>query len=505
MILSGPMDCPGASDCPYLKSQKALLAHIEKERAEQAEVMAAMKAELDALKRMVYGRSSEKMPPVAKALRGRGKVKKRDPEKAAARRKENKEKRKELETVEVHHPVAPDGPDCPGCGKPQDAFQPVGEGRRTQLYEYIPASFRREEHIQQVLACPCGEHIVVADGPRRVGDGGGNYGPGFISQVMVSRTADAIPFYRQEKQFKRLGIPIARATMVGLFHRHTEDLSSLADRILEHVRYQKVVLADETPMKMQIKAETGKAGKGYFWTFIGGDGIAYRFSPSRSGQTPSKVLGGTEGTLVVDAYTGYNQVTGPEGRNRAGCLAHVRRKFFDASKDVPEAREALDRILDLYLVEHEAKALDVIRKPAHLEMRKQRSAPLMAKFHKWLIDQQPRHLPRGAMGKAIAYALNNWDALEQFLKSEQIPIDNNASERALRIVALHRKNSLTVGHDEAGENHARILTLVATCEAHDVNPQQYLADVLLRVQTHPDKLIDELLPWNWKPPPADPT
>ena len=505
MILSGAMECPSASECPHVKKVETLLAHVEKERADQAKVMAAMKAELDALKRMVYGRSSEKMPPVAKELRGRGKIKKRDPDKAAARRKKNKEKRKDLETIEVQHPVDKDGPDCPTCGKDRDEFRPVGEGRRTTIYEFIPASFRREEHIQQVLACPCGEHIVVADGPPRVGDGGGSYGPGFISQVMVSRTADAIPFYRMEKQFKRLGIPIARATMVGLFHRHAEDLAPLAGRILEHIRTQQVVLADETPMKMQVKADTGKAGKGYFWTFIGGDGVAYRFSPSRSGQTPREVLGGTEGTLVVDAYTGYNQVTGPEGRTRAGCMAHVRRKFFDASKDVPEAQEALDRILDLYLVEHDAKAEGVVRKPAQLEMRRQRSAPLMDEFHGWLTDQKARHLPGGPMGKAIAYALNNWEALGQFLKSEQIPIDNNQSERALRIVALHRKNSLTVGHDEAGENHARILTLVATCEAHGVNPQQYLADVLLRIQTHPDRQIDDLLPWNWKPPPSQPS
>jgi len=127
----------------------------------------------------------------------------------------------------------------------------------------------------------------------------------------------------------------------------------------------------------------------------------------------------------------------------------------------------------------------------------------MDQFHEWLTDQKPRHLPGGPMGKAISYALNNWDALGQFLKSEQTPIDNNQSERALRIVALHRKNSLTVGHDEAGQNHARILTLVATCEANGVNPQQYLADILLRIQTHPRAHIDELLPWNWEPSQPD--
>ena len=333
MIPYAAMKCPGANECPHVRSQEVLLAQIKKERAEQAEVMTAMKAELDALKRMVYGRKSEKMPPIAKELRRVGKVKKRDPDKAATRRKKNKDKRKELETVEVLHSVDREGPCCPACGKGRDGFRDLGEGRRSVIFEYVPATFRREEHVRQVLACPCGEHITVADGPVRIGEGGGNYGHGFVSQIMVSRTADSIPFYRMEKQFKRMGIPIARATMVGLFHRHAKELGALANRVLEYIRTQPVVLADETPMKMQVKFETGKPGKGYFWVFIADNKIAYRFSPSRSGQTPKKVLGGTEGILVVDAYSGYNQVTGPEGRARAGCMAHARRKFFDASKD----------------------------------------------------------------------------------------------------------------------------------------------------------------------------
>jgi transposase len=138
VILSGAMECPSVSNCPHVKKVETLLTHIEKERAEQAEVMAAMKAELDALKRMVYGRSSEKMPPVAKELRGRGKIKKRDSDKAAARRNENQEKRKDLETTEVHHSVEKDGPSCPACDKARDEFRPVGEGRRTTIYEFIP-------------------------------------------------------------------------------------------------------------------------------------------------------------------------------------------------------------------------------------------------------------------------------------------------------------------------------------------------------------------------------
>ena len=482
--------------------QRALAAEVlvktlTGERADQAAVLEALKAEFDALKQQVYGKTSEKTVPVDRELKKRGKVK-RDPAKEAERRRKNKEAREKLETERVNHPVDRTGPECPECGRDREDFAPVGDGRQSVTYEYIPAKFIRQKHYQEVLACPCGEHMVVAEGPAKLGEGGGNYGPGFVSHLMVSRSADAIPFYRMEKQFQRLGIPIARSTMVGVFHRYSQDLRILVNRLFELIRASDVVLADETPMKMQLKFETGKDGKGYVWVFIADNLIAYRFSPSRSGRTPLQILGGSTGTLVVDAYTGYNQVTRPDGRRRAGCMAHARRKFHKALNSTPEAREALDLILELYLVEHEAKELGVVRKPRHLVMRKARSAPIMARLHKWLLDQQDLHLPKGPMGKAISYALNNWKELSQFLKSEQIPIDNNRSERQLRIVALHRKNSLFVGHDEAGENHAVVLSLVATCQANGVNPQEYLADILLRIQSWPQARLDDLLPHNWQ-------
>jgi len=341
--------------------------------------------------------------------------------------------------------------------------------------------------------------MVTAPGPVQAYEGA-QYGPGFMSHLLVARTLDTTTFGCMERQFARLDIPIAKATMVGLFHRSAQCLSPLADRILELVRQHTVVLADETRMKMQLKFETGKDGTGYVWAFLADKLVAYRVSPSRSGETPRQVLEGTPGTLVVDAYSGYNQVTGPDSRKRAGCWAHVRRKFFDALSTAPEAQVAMDLILDLYQVEHDAQEEGVVRKPEHLQLRRERSKPVVKKLKLWLEEQKGLHLPKGAMGKAISYALNNWKALCQFLKSEQTPIDNNASERALRVIALLRKNSLHVGHDDAGNNLAVAMTLAATCEANGVNPQAYFADVLPRLQTHPDSRIDELLPQNWKPP-----
>ena len=199
------------------------------------------------------------------------------------------------------------------------------------------------------------------------------------------------------------------------------------------------------------------------------------------------------------------KVTTPSGRERAGCLAHLRRRFFDAQSTAPEAaKKAIGFILDVYRIERAALEADLLGTPEHLEMRQTQSKTVMDDFKGWLVAEQGRHPPRGPMGDAISYALGNWDALTLFLTDPHLPIDNNASERALRVAALGRKNFLFVGTDEAGENLAGLYSLIGTCEMNGVNPVAYLADVLLRVQTHPASRIDELLPHNWKPLQAQP-
>lgn len=168
--------------------------------------------------------------------------------------------------------------------------------------------------------------------------------------------------------------------------------------------------------------------------------MAYKFSPDRSGDTPSAVLGGSAGTLVVDMYSGYNVVTDVDGRERSACNAHSRRNFFDAMETAPEpARKALDFYLEIFRVEREARKRNIVGTAEHLELRTTKSAPAMERFKVWLEVEKPNHLPKGPMGQAINYALNHWEALTLFLKDARIPVDNNRSEGALRVVALGRK------------------------------------------------------------------
>jgi transposase len=480
-----------ADDLNSLEHWKARALKAEAEAVELKDRLAQLEALVAGLQRQVFGKKTEKMASVdaelRKAREQQGQAP--DPDKGKAKRKANAETRANLPTEEVEHKVPEDQKLCPKCGGTD--FRALSKGDESVVYHYIPARVVRQKHRQEKLVCRCGEHIVEAQGPARVFESS-LYSPAFIAHVLVAKCLDCIPLYRQEKQFARLGIPMARSTMGSFFSGAGVALTPLYDRMGELVADSDIVQGDETTLKMQ----SGKTG--YLWDFLAEEIIYYKYAASRSGEMAERVLGGGKGTLVVDGYTGYNRVCTPEGWTRSGCLANARRKFFEALVAAPtEARQAMDHILSVYRVEHEARQRGIVRSNEHSRLRDQQSRPLMEAFHAWLLEQQALHPPKGPMGKAISYSLNNWEALTAFLDNASLPLDNNASERALRIVALGRKNYLFVGHEEAGEHLAGLLSLLMTCQLHQVNPHAWLTDVLLRVQTHPQARIDELLPQNW--------
>ena len=211
------------------------------------------------------------------------------------------------------------------------------------------------------------------------------------------------------------------------------------------------------------------------------------------------MLGNSTGRLVVDQYTGYNAVTKPGGRLRAGCLAHARRKLFEQRENV-ETKEALDLIGEIYVIEREAKTAGILGTDAHLELRVRRSRPLFAKLLCWARRHRRDFEPRSGMSRAIRYILKNFRELGRFLRFASIPPDNNVAEAALRRVALGRKNFLFVGGEQPGHDLAVLYTLVASCEKHGVNPIDYVTDVLTRVHSHPARNVVELLPHRWRPP-----
>lgn len=458
----------------YAKAQDAKLAELSAQIAE--------------LQRRAYGKKSErrkpsKLPPPLPAKSTAAEAAKKRADAHALR-----EAKVETEIVPV--PVPPDQCTCPECGNTE--LRRVGAGKPSTVYEYVQPHFRKRIYRRETLTCRCG-HIVTAPAPGRVGEKT-RYAPSFVAHLIVSKCGDSIPQYRLEKAYRNLGIPVSRSTMCGLLHRGATELEPLYKAALACVPSAADVHADETSMRQQ-----DRTGRSFLWSFITPELVVYKYAPSRSGDVPKEVLGPSQGRLIVDQHTGYNAVTKPGGRVRAGCLAHARRKIFE-QREHRETKEALDLIGEIYRVEHDAKAAGIVGTDAHLALRRERSRPLFARLLIWGRRHRGAFEPRSGMGKAIGYLLRHFRALGCFLRYASIPPDNNIAEASLRRVALGRSNFLFVGHEDAGKNLATLYTLVASCEKHRVNAITYLSDVLLRVQTHPASRIEDLLPHRWKPP-----
>jgi transposase len=513
-------------DCAWreLAEQRARERDAEHQAREQAEAkLAAAMATIAEYERRLFRPSSERMPSVDEELRKKaaaqsaagatdgsasastsaesgpeinGATDATDTSGSASPKRKRKRRRSAdlpgLRNEDCHWPVTDAMRKCPHCSR---IATPFGEGKLTSEWEYMPGYFVRRRHIQEVVSCRCGQYIARSEAPMRLFDRT-HYGPGLVAYIIVAKCGDSMPIYRVEKHFRRIGIPIARSTLNDLLHRAATILKPIYLALLARIVNDAHCQADETSFPLHNRPE--KAG--YVWTFLAGSLVAYVFSGDRSGQTPARVLGGTSGSLVVDGYTGYNEVTDIDGRDRGGCWSHDRRYYFKALPTAPEAREALDMILELFQVERDAKNAGITGTPAHLELRLARSKPVVDRLERWIAEQLPRHLPQGPMGAALRYTTNQWKALTLFLTDPKIPIHNNASEAALRVVALGRANYLFFGNEEAAANISILYSLVGSCEKVGINPLEYLQDVLMRVQTHPNSRIDELLPDRWKPP-----
>ena len=274
--------------------------------------------------------------------------------------------------------------------------------------------------------------------------------------------------------------------------------------------------ADDTPIKVldprRRSASTRGVKEGRIWVYVRDDrpwagrnppGAAYWFSPNRKGDHPQEHLAGFEGVLQADAYAGFKALYKPDtsGKVRvreAACWAHLRRDFHDIWKATgsPIAREALERIGALYDIERE-----ITGKPAEqrLIVRQTESRPRTEAFRDWCEKQLARVSRKSDLAKAIHYALNRWTSFTLFLEDGRVAIDNNPAERALRGIALGRKNFLFAGSDAGGETLADAMTIIESAKLSNINPQAYLPDVLARINDHIITRLDELLPWNWQP------
>jgi transposase len=387
------------------------------------------------------------------------------------------------------------------CG---GALHSIGESVSEQL-DWVPASLRVLRVTRPKYACRACNSVVQAPAPERP-IAGGLATPALLSQVLVSKYCDHTPLYRQSQIFARHGVDLPRSTLAGWVGGACWWLEALHERLTKAVLASDHLFADDTPVPV-LDPGRGRTKTGRLWVYAreqrGWSGpeppaAVYIFAPDRKAERPLAHLEHFEGVLHVDGYAGFEQLTAKGKITLAACWAHTRRKFYDVAQaeDTPLAHEALARIASLYAVESDVRG----QSPAHrLAARRTLSKPIVGALKAWLEAQLP-HLPgRGKLAEAMRYALGRWPALSRFLHDGRVELDTNPVERAIRPVALGRKNHLFAGSDGGGARWAVVSTLIETCKLNGVEPYAYLSDVLTRmVEGHPVNRLDELLPWAWK-------
>jgi transposase len=384
---------------------------------------------------------------------------------------------------------------CPCCG---EVRQEMGRQTSEQL-EYIPAELKVIEHIRVKYACrQCEEHVAIAARPPQP-IAKGLPGPGLLAQTVLSKYGDHLPLYRQEDILMRHGVVIRRSTLCDWIASAADLAEPLYERMGDLVRASRIIHTDDTPVKL-LDPLLGKARTARFWAYIGDAGhpyAVYDFTDSRKRDGPAQFLEGFSGYLQADAYGGYDGLYRDPRRNilEVACWTHTRRYWWEArTTDSRRAHEALAYIGRLYQIE------ELVREAAAEAVyaaRQTHALPILAEFHQWLQHQQPHVLPKSPIGQALRYTTGQWDALVRYCDDGQLAVDNNVSERTVKIPAIGRKNWLFVASRAGGRRAAILFSLVASCKANAVEPWAYLRDLFTRLPSLPDDQLDELLPDRW--------
>jgi len=393
--------------------------------------------------------------------------------------------------------IAPQESSCPDCG---GELKALGEDV-SEMLELEPVRFKVIRQVRPKLACANCDTIVQAPAPTRPIERG-MAGPGLLAHVLVSKYADHLPLYRQSEIYARDGVELDRTLLAQWVGSVSALLTPLTEAVRAHVFAADVVHADDTPIPV-LAPGRGKTKTGRLWTYVrderptGGQvapAVWFTYSPDRKGEHPQRHLADFHGVLQADGYAGFSKIYDGGRVLEAACWAHARRKFVDLHElhKSPIAGEALDRIGALYAVEQDIRGRPPDQRRA---VRQARSGPLLAELKGWLDQTLQTLSQKSATAKAIRYALSRWEALTRYCDDGRIEIDNNAAERALRCVALGRKNFLFAGSDAGGERAAALYSLLGSAKLNGHNPEAFLREVLVRIAEHPINRINELLPW----------
>jgi transposase len=475
-----------------------------------------LSGQLHYLKRQLFGKKSEKLDSAqrllfeglydeVKAKVDQQRQSKEEPvKKSKKKRNANHKGRKPLpadlprKTIDIEPPE--EEKVCSIC---QNEKQRIGT-EITEVLEYVPASFFVKQYARHKYGCKkCESAISIGPLPPRAIDKG-IPGEGLLAHIITSKYADHAPLNRLEGILKRHGVDINVSTMCGWVGKCADLLEPLVKRMHQKILLSPKINTDDTRIPIKSKKRKGSTYNGYVWVYLDDKGnVVFDFTPTRSREGPLTFLGDYAGFVQADAYSGYDAFFRKGNATEVGCNSHARRKFEYALDDDP-VRAAHMLVLwgRLYEIESRAKS-QKYNSTQLLQARQDEAKPILDEMKVALDEYKNQVLPKNMMSKAITYALNQWEALTRYIEDPMLDIDNNISERALRMVVIGRRNYMFAGSEAGAWRAAIIYSLVASCKVNGIDPFAYFRDVLEKVSTHPANKIDELLPSNWQPPKSD--
>jgi transposase len=375
----------------------------------------------------------------------------------------------------------------------------IGE-QVTEELDYEPGKLFVNKIIRPKYAMPQGEGVIIAPMtdrpvPKAIA------GAGLLAQLVIDKYVDHLPLYRQMERFKREGVVIAASTLGDAVSKCCGLIDPLYNALVKLVLQSPYLHADETSIKVLDKDKKGTTHRGYYWVYHNStDGLLwFDYQQGRGREGPQQQLKGFTGFLQTDGYAVYDFFKQTPGVTVLHCMAHARRKFFEAQQnDLPRATYALEQIGSLYQLERHAREQQCSESQV-LELRQQKALPVLEPLGVWMKEQYAQVLPKSPIGNALGYSIQRWKELCIYATNGSLNIDNNPVENSIRPVAIGRKNYLFAGSHEAAQRSAMLYSLLGTCKLHGINPFVWLRDILQRIGNHPINRIEELLPHKWTP------
>ena len=466
-----------------------------------------LKQQLNDLKRLIFGSKSERFIPDDKSqlhlfeTLEEAAAERQTEEISYTREKSVKEKKQAIRVkLPAHLPRVEEIIEPENI---EEGSKKIGE-EITEILEYNPANIFVRKFIRPKYAKPNSEGVVIAELPS-LPIPNGNAGASMFAHLMVSKCIDHLPFYRQIQIFKRQNLILSDSTLNGWFNATADLLSPLYDVLQKQVLQSDYIQADESPIGVQDSHKKGTLHTGYQWVYRSPIErlVLFKYHPSRERKAPEAMLKNFSGSLQTDGYQAYQNMSTKGDITRLACMAHARRYFEKAQEnDKARAEYMLTQMQRLYEIERKARERNIDRCTRFETRRRYRqlyAKPVLAEINDWLNKNITQVLPKSAIGKAVAYTLNLWPQLEEYINNGKYEIDNNLIENAIRPLALGRKNYLFAGSHKAAQRAASFYSFFATCKINDVEPLAWLTDVLNRIPEHKANKLHELLPHNWQP------